>query len=184
MGQAAAADAMIVYTRRFIKMCPQELRPKMFVLPQYARNTPSVSTLQARRRAMEDRMDKLAGRGYVSIFGGGRSDRDFETLVLAVRGLQGIILQLFTGGLPVETCTPDVPCVVMAATDRQTFEQAMEAALLVVVPIRKYAKAAAGLSTLYTAMRRGKLVAITEHGDGLTDGLLAHGVDGFRVAVG
>ena len=121
--------------------------------------------------AVEERDD-----GY--LFGGGNYDRDYRTLVEAVRPLHVPVWIATT--LPGQLAGLDLPPRVrVEGTTAAGFRQAMAAARLVVVPMQKGLLHSGGQQTCLNAMRLGKpTIAV---GRAWAKDLVADGVNGLIV---
>eukprot|EP00929_Paragymnodinium_shiwhaense_P056903 TRINITY_DN28489_c0_g1_i1.p1 TRINITY_DN28489_c0_g1~~TRINITY_DN28489_c0_g1_i1.p1 ORF type:complete len:482 (+),score=73.22 TRINITY_DN28489_c0_g1_i1:155-1600(+) len=198
LGQAMAADIIVIDTNDYHRLCSPELTKKFLLLPHHRWNTPSAALLAQRRQAMEARMQRFPGRRFVEdstfktgagtfkIFLGGKSDRDCQTLMAAVDRHPSVMLQIFNGGKPIAGCNAwERRCVVMPAMSREAYGKEMDDALFVAVPlVENPVKHGSGLTAMYEALHRGKIVAITDRGGLLSSGIIEDGINGFRVGVG
>jgi glycosyltransferase involved in cell wall biosynthesis len=112
------------------------------------------------------------------IFSGGNSERDYKTLIQAVRGLPvKLLIASTTPGIPPEVSIPDN--VDLTGYTHEEYVRAMASCLLCIVPLAPGLLRSAGQQTFLNAMWLGKPTIVTDP-EGAGD-YISHGVDGLLV---
>lgn len=94
------------------------------------------------------------------IFAGGNSDRDYSSLVEAMRKIDALCL--IACGPPAISGIKLPPNVFRVEANPLQFRQLMASAAIVVVPMREGTLRSAGQQTMLNAMKLGKLVIVTD----------------------
>jgi len=183
---ARLADVLLVNTAKYMYTCPEVLRKKMLLMTPYLVGTPSLETLAHREKLMQQEMKQRSANWIKTpfIFAGGMSGRDFDFLLRALSGLRNIHLRIYSGGRPVKGCRAQARCRIIGMVPREEYQRGMEEALAIALPLLPNAKAGAGVTTLYEAVQRGKIVIMTDRRDSVADGILWHARNGFLLGLG